>query len=903
VALRLALCVAVLAAACGQQPEEPPPARAPAPAPSAEDVVVPLGRLPADVKPLHYELDLTIQPDTERFSGEAAIEVELERPRSVIWMHGRELDVTEAVVERADRPAVRSAWEQADPEGVVELRPDEPVGPGKVTLRFKWNAAFERTVLGLYRVDAGGDSYAFTQFEPILARRAFPSFDEPRFKTPFDVTLTVRTDDVAVSNAPVLATEPGADGTKRVRFATTAPLPTYLVAFAVGPLDVVDGPPLRPNAIRTHAVPFRGVTARGQGRRLAYAFAHTGPFVEALETYFALPYPYEKLDIIAVPDIGPGGMENAAAITFRESGILLDDAQAPEEQRRGFAYIMAHELSHQWFGDLVTMAWWDDVWLNEAFATWMGTRIVQTVHPEYEANLGLLQYVFSAMDTDGLVSARRIRQPIDSLHDIPNAFDAITYAKGAAVLAMFERWIGIEPFQRGVQAYLGAHRFGSATADDLLQALSEASGRDVATPFRTFLTQPGVPLVEATLACDGSAPRLDLRQSRFLPVGSAGERTVTWQIPVCARYGAERERCTLLAERTGTLGLDGADCSAWVLPNSDGAGYYRWSLSAADLARLQGVAWPALTPRERYSAADSLSAAFAAATVPAAAVFAALQPFAIDPSRPVAIAPMALVGFARDYLADDDAMRGRVEAFGRRLYAPVHHRLGWEPRPGEDGETKLLRAKVIDFLARVARDPAVRREAASRGRSLVGAEGLRLDTVSPELVDVALAVAVEDGDARLFDTLLGKLHASQDDLTRSRILGALGATRDPQLAERARALSLDPRTRLNEATKVLSAQMRERETRSATWEWIKAHFDELTARLSQRGVGSTPWLASSFCDGERAADVEHFFSPRIGALAGGPRNLAGAVEAIRLCAARVAAQRESAREFFGRGDQ
>jgi alanyl aminopeptidase len=339
-----------------------------------------------------------------------------------------------------------------------------------------------------------------------------------------------------------------------------------------------------------------------------------------------------------------------------------------------------------------------------------------------------------------------------------------------------------------------------------------------------------------------------------------------------------------------------------VLPNSDGAGYYRWSLSPADLARLQGAAWPALTPRERFSAADSLTAAFAAATMPAAAVFAALQPFAIDPSRPVASAPMALVGFARDYLADD-AMRGRVEAFGRRLYAPVHHRLGWEPRPGEDGETKLLRAKVVDFLARVARDPAVRREAANRGRRLVGDRALRLDAVSPELVDAALAVAVQDGDAPFFDALLGVLDASQDDLTRSRILGALGVTHDPQLADRARALSLDPRTRLNEATKVLSAQMREREMRDATWEWIKAHFDDLTGRLSRRGVGSTPWLASSFCDSDRAADVEAFFSPRIASLAGGPRNLAGAVEAIRLCAARVGAQRASAREFFGRADQ
>ncbi|HYR96432.1 MAG TPA: M1 family metallopeptidase, partial [Candidatus Binatus sp.] len=484
---RLAICFAVVLAACGGGPPEPSRGPAPPPAEPAEDAVVPLGRLPADVRPLRYRLDLQIMPAGERSSGESAIDVQLDRARSVIWMHGRELDVTDAVVERADGPAVRAKWEQADPEGVVELRLEKPVGPGKMTLRFAWSAPFEKTVLGLYRLEAGGEPYAFTQFEPILARRAFPCFDEPAFKTPFDVTLTVGGSDVAVANAPLLETEPRPDGTKRFRFATTPPLPTYLVAFAVGPLDVVDGPPLAPNAVRPRPVPFRGVTARGQENRLAYAFAHTGRMVEALETYFGIPYPYEKLDVIAVPDFGPNGMENAAAITFRESAILLDGASAPEDQRRGFAYIMAHELAHQWFGDLVTMAWWDDVWLNEAFATWMGTRIVRTVHPEYEADLGLLQAVLGAMDTDGLVSARRIRQPIQSLHDIPNAFDAITYSKGAGVLGMFERWIGEEAFQRGIQAYVGGHRFGTATADDLLQALSDASHRDVGTPFRTFL--------------------------------------------------------------------------------------------------------------------------------------------------------------------------------------------------------------------------------------------------------------------------------------------------------------------------------------------------------------------------------------------------------------------------------
>jgi alanyl aminopeptidase len=888
-------------AGCG----DPSPPGAPAREDQTEDVEVPQGRLPADVRPTHYALDLTVVPAEERFAGEATVTVELDRSRRRLWLHGQDLHVTRASVELPDGGSVPATWEQVEPEGVAELSLERSVGPGAAKLRISWDAAFDRRLRGLFRVDSGGASYAFTQFEPILARRAFPSFDEPAFKARFDVAITAPREQVVVANTPEVETTPAGGAMKRVRFATTDRLPTYLVAFAVGPLDVVGAPPLAANAVRSGPVPFRGVAARGQGARLAYALAHTPPLLQVLEEYFAIPYPYEKLDVLAVPDLAWGGMENAGAITFRESLLLLDAATAPEEQRRGFAYVMAHELSHQWFGDLVTMPWWNDLWLNEAFATWMGDRVLETVHPEYQAEVILLEHVHGAMDADSLTSARRIRQPIETPHDIPNAFDAITYSKGAGVLAMFERWIGRDAFRGGIRRYLEEHREGNATAEDLMRALSQASGRDVATPFASFLAQPGVPLVEAELACGDGPPRLELRQARFLPVGSTGERAMTWQVPVCARYGAAPrplERCVLLTERSGTLVLDGEGCPTWVMPNADGAGYYRWALPAAELARLRRAGWAALSARERLSVADSLSGAFASATLPAADVFAALEPLAEDEHRAVAVAPMSLVRFAREHLADGVERPG-VEAFARGLYAPVHRRLGWAPRAGEDGEAKLLRAKVIEFLADVGRDGPIRREAARRGQQLLGFGGdgrLHLDAVAPELVEPALAVAIQEGSGAFFDALVAHLRASEDDLLRSRMLKALGAARTPALAERARTLSLDPEVRINETLAPLWPQMAEPATRPAAWQWIKAHFDALTARLSQREAGETPWLTASFCDAANAADVQAFFAPRIQALAGGPRNLAGAVEAIRLCAARVAAQRESARTFFTR---
>jgi alanyl aminopeptidase len=341
----------------------------------------------------------------------------------------------------------------------------------------------------------GGDDYVFTQFQPIAARRAFPGFDEPSFKAPFELTLTVPHGHVAVGNSPALSEEKDPSGRRRIRFAPTPPLPTYLVAWAVGPFDVVEAP-LPPSAEREHSLPLRGLAPRGRGPELRFALDHTGPLLESLERYFASPYPFAKLDVIAVPDFGAGAMENVGAFTFRDSLLLIDPDRAPEWQRRSFANVMAHELAHSWFGNLVTMPWWDDLWLNESFATWM------------------LQQVHSAMNADSLDSARSIRQPIASDHDIANAFDGITYSKGAGVLAMFERWLGEESFRAGIRRHVEEHRFGSADADDLLQALSAASGRDVSGPFQGFLTRPGVPFLRTREVCDSAGSRLVVEQSR-----------------------------------------------------------------------------------------------------------------------------------------------------------------------------------------------------------------------------------------------------------------------------------------------------------------------------------------------------------------------------------------------------
>src|SRR5262245_24355450 len=669
---------------------------------ASEDVVVPDGQLPGDVRPTSYRLVLTVDPAGERFEGKARIDVELDRGRTVLWLHGRGLAMRSASIGLPGAPPVRARWEEVDPSGVAELRPDTSVGPGRATLRFAWSAPVDPRLRGVFAVDVGGTRSLFTQFEPILARQAFPAFDEPRFKTPFALTLVVPRDAIAVANAPVAEEHADPTGRRRVRFEPTAPLPTYLLAFAVGPLSLADGPLLGPNGVRTRPVPFRGVAAHGRAAKLEWALGQTPPLFAALEDWFGLPYPYAKLDVLAVPDLAWGGMENAGAITFREAVLMVDPATAPEGQRRRFANVMAHEVSHQWFGDLVTMAWWDDIWLNEAFATWIGSHVVDRVHPEYRDGLSLRESVYRAMNVDSLASARRIRQPIASTHDIANAFDDITYQKGAGVLGMFEHWLGPDTFRAGVRDYLAQHRFGSATAADLLQALSGAAGRDVSGPFRSFLDQSGVPLLEARLVCDGSGARLELRQSRSLPVGSTAEQTGPWQVPVCVRAGA-RDACALLATPEGRVPLE-SGCPPWVMPNADGAGYYRWTLPPADLERLLDRGWPHLAPEERLSVADSLGAGFAAATLPAASVLKSFPLLARDAARPVATTPMQLLRFVRQYMAGSDEERGRAEAFARTLYAPRWKVLGWTARSDGDGEQRLLRAAVLDFLCREGGD-------------------------------------------------------------------------------------------------------------------------------------------------------------------------------------------------------
>jgi cytosol alanyl aminopeptidase len=882
--------------------DRPAHARDPAPPASAESA--PKLRLPDDTHPTGYQLALDIDPTQPRFSGRATIAVRLDRARQQLWLHGRNLHVTSATV----RPAatgvpLKATWQELPPDGFARLSLPQPIGPGAATIEIAYDAPFNDRLVGLYKAREDGVDYAFTQFEAIDARWAFPCFDEPVFKTPFEVTLTVPADDVAVSNALAVDEARIEGGKKRVRFAPTRPLPTYLVAFAVGPFDVVEHAPLPPNDVRKRPLPFRGITPRGRGAEIKVALDAAAGLLAEEERYFGIEYPYDKLDHIAVPDFAHGAMENAGAITYREDALLYREGKSPFTQRHHIYEVMAHEMAHQWFGDLVTLRWWTDAWLNESFATWMAARSVDAWSPAESERIEVQRRANGAMSVDSLAAARSIRQPVNATGDIWSQFDSLTYQKGAAVLGMFERWMGEETFRRGVSAYLRAHAFGGGSTEDLLRSCSDAAGRDVAPAFQTFIEQTGVPLVEASLTCDGGTAALALRQSRYLPLGSTAEHNQRWQIPVCVRYGAggakAREKCTLLTEETGKLPLDVA-CPgpAWVMPNAGGAGYYRWSLPAKELAAL-AKSWAQLAPRERLSFANNVRAAMTSGALPAGDGLRALAQAAHDADSRVAVQPIYALAQSWDWFADA-SLRPRVAAYFGALYRPVQARLGWTAKRNEDAATRELRETLIETLALVFRDPTVRKQALAQGRALfdVASGKLRLDAVDPELRTSALAVMVQEDGARAFDALVAQLDRTSDAVLRKQILGALLRVSDAALFDRALALLTSDHVRRGERLVAAFDAASLWDNRQRLLSWLPQHLDALVAVMPETSASILPRVFYGLHEPAQAAAVRALFEPRVGKIGSLERTLKQTLEGIGLNAAYVAKQRASVIAFF-----
>ncbi|MDA0712534.1 MAG: M1 family metallopeptidase, partial [bacterium] len=745
----------------------------------------PMGQLSEDVIPSAYDLKLNIDPSKESFSGVVKIDLTIKKTLNFFWMHGNDLEVKSVIFESEDGQSLKADYKQVSADGVVKISLPKRVKAQNAILSIEYETKLTNELSGLYKVVVDKIPYAFTQFEPIAARRCFPSFDEPRFKTPFNVELTIPKDTVAVANTLVKSETINADEQKVVTFATTKPLPTYLVAFAVGPFDIVNGKALAASSVRKNVVPFRAVAVKGMGAKLKYALQETPRLVELLENYFQIAYPYEKLDIIAVPDFAAGAMENAGAITFRDQYIIIDAKTASVSQKRSFASIMAHELAHQWFGNLVTMKWWDDLWLNEAFATWMSYNIVADYNPEYKAEMSMLDWIHDAMRADSLVTARQIKQPILSYHDIHNAFDSITYAKGASVLTMFENYLGKSVFQASVQHHLNKFAFKTATADDFIESLTTVSQKKVREAFLSFIAQPGVPWVKSTVAQKGENSTLKLSQSRYFPVGSVGNSKKSWQIPVCYKYGLEneiKESCELINSANAKLNLN-LNNPDWIIYNSNAAGYYEWSLPVKDLQNLSNKYLLKLNEKEQFALINNIQSGFTKGDLDSGTVFDLFSAFSQNNSRYVATAPVYTLNFAEEYLVPESLIP-EFRKYVSELYSPMYKNLLLKNATdlGKD-ESVLYENKLKKLLAVIAKDQKIREELTKHGADFVKDLQRKVLNKNTELAMLSVPIWAEETPNS--PLILQKLLVSNSDpMQRIILLKAIGqgaALQDAQI--------------------------------------------------------------------------------------------------------------------------
>ncbi|MFO0760654.1 MAG: M1 family aminopeptidase [Byssovorax sp.] len=880
--------------ACSSSPLPPQPApRVAASAAAVTSAVAPIPpppdalRLPASVAPARYAASLTVVPGRARFEGSILIDIRVKEAVPALWLNATELTITRAELVRAgERSPLRVVPGDEDRVG---LAADRPIAAGPAAIAITYTGPISaKDDRGIFGESEGGDDYVFTQFEAIDARRAFPCFDEPAAKVPWQLELTVPAALTALSNTPIASESPAPDGMKKVRFRETAPLPSYLVAFAVGPFDVVDA-----GRAGQKGTPVRLAVPRGRAADVRAAAETTRMVIGGLEEHFGIPYPYDKLDVVAVPQtVSFAAMENAGLITYYEKGMLAKAEEDTPEHQRNYAEIIAHEVAHHWFGDLVTMSFWDDVWLNESFASWMENKMLTRFRPGFSWETKRVHRAAVAMGHDAMESARKVRQPIEGKDDIEGAFDVITYEKGSTLLDMFESWLGPDRFRKGIQRYLADHAHQNAASGDFIAAMSAEVGQDLGPVFASFLDQGGVPLVTADLSCKNGEASVRLHQERFLPRGSKGERGRTWQIPVCMRWEPEGGRaCTLLSGPSATFTLPPAKrCPTLFVPNAGGFGYYHVAYAPKDLDALLGKGAKSLTLAERLAALNDVMSLVRSGALPLAEVLERLPALAKDPNphmrRAVAERLLAL-----PFELVPEALRPAYARFLGATFGKEAHALDLQRKAGEPEEVSSLRSALLALIEGRGDDAALAAEARSLATRWLD-DPASVDAASIELV---LNIAAGHGDRALFDRLRGALPSATGARRRGQILGALSSFRDPSIARASLEMFLQPDLDPREALPLLEQDER---MGAVVFSFVKERYEPLVARLPSDALVFLPGMVARGCDEAHRAAIEAFFQPKIASIAGGPRALAQALEEVSLCIALREAQGEGLRRFL-----
>ncbi len=774
-------------------------------------------RLSRQIRPIAHHASISVDLEGRRFEGRVRISLALAAAADEIVLHGVDLEIGAVVLEAGGRRLVPTRVRRAPASETIVLAFPEPAAPGAASLEIEWTGKMSPGLRGLYMASA---DLAVTQFEAADARRVFPCFDEPGFKAVWKLSVDVPEGVVVLSNGAPDSEERVAPGRRRVSFRETPPLPTYLVALAAGRADALPAVVVRGTPVRTWSVPEK-LRLTGFGQDVAMEV------LPRLEDYFGVPYAFGKLDQLGVPDFEAGAMENAGLVTYREVALLLDPETASLAQKKRVAEVVTHELAHQWFGNWVTMSWWDDLWLNEAFATWMAYKIVDAWMPGWRVWLDFDQGKAAAMQLDALRSTHPIRAEVHSVAEAGEAFDLITYEKGGAVLRMIEAYLGEVRFREGIRLYMRRHARANAVADDLWGALAEASQEPVVEFANAWIRQPGFPLVRA----ERSGRTVRLAQRRFFSdpeaTAAAGEE-VAWPVPIVLRYedaGGAREHRMLLRDRAEAA-LPGAGEVRWLCANAGSAGFYRVSYDGAGLDALRQNL-DALAPSERIGLLADQWALVRAGEgeigpfLDLCALFGGEEDYSVLDEL---VGRLALV----EHRLVSDADRPRLQTFVAGLLGDALRRASWDAAPSEPDAPRLRRAALVRALGMVARDPPTEREAAERLDRWLGGERAALE---PNLHDAAVAMAARPGDAGRFEGFLRLFEQETDPAFRRRYLLALTAFEAPDLALRAMEMAFGDRVPLQDSASFVAGLLGNRAARDPFWARMRADWDRLHARL------------------------------------------------------------------------
>jgi len=823
-------------------------------------------RLPTTVIPSHYAISITPDLANETFHGEETIDVDVKEPVSSITMHAIGFSYHDVTVTSGGTTTAANVGEDAGNE-MIKLSLPQPIAAGPASIHIVFDAPLNKQLRGLYVSRTATRKYAVTQFEATDARRAFPSFDEPAMKATFDIALVVDKGDTAISNSPIASDTPVGDAKHRIQFATTRRISTYLVAMLVGDFQCVEG--------GVDGTPVRVCGTPGRQQLGQFALESAQAVIHFYNDYYGIKYPFQKLDLISIPDFEAGAMENAGAVTFRETALLIDPKTASIGQKKGVAGTVAHEIAHMWFGDLVTMRWWDDIWLNEGFATFMTAKPIIAWKPEWNSQLDQAAGTVGSLGLDSQRATRPIRTPAETSAEINQLFDGIAYGKTAAVLRMVEQWLGEEAFRDGIRAYLRKYSWDNAAAEDFWGTMTATSKKPVDVVMKSFVDQPGAPLIRSSDICKGKNRNVTLQQERLTQRGQ--DVAQSWSLPVCPKGEACFVASTPSVERTLSA------CDRPVFLNANGRGYFITDYSAAErkslLAHLRELS---MSERINFRGNEALLVTLMRRDIADYLALLEAMPRTADRTLVEQIA-FNLEGLNRQLVNDTNRSNWqRAVRILLRGYAPAT----WEAPTGESEEARSSRAAVLQDLGLLGADPQV----------IAGAKQLTdrfltdPTSVDRTIANRALTIASNFGDAALFDRLMSLYQKTDTPGLKETYLFALTNFRDPQLISRALEFAFSGNVRTQDQPGFLASLIFNPFARIQAWTAVKNHWADLT-RDVPTAVGAFTGSVGSFCDAEAKKDIETFFATHPAGM--GARNLRRSLEGIDRCIAFRAAQQAS----------